>query len=82
MEGLGSSVFNYKNEDEGFGAIRAIDPKTGQKKWDFKVRDFTDAGVMWQLLLICCSAVGGTVTSMLWMRARGSSCGEPLSEGP
>src|SRR5256714_327606 len=43
---LGNGPLNYKSEEEGFGAIRAIDPKTGQKKWDFKMGDFTDAGIM------------------------------------
>ena len=33
-----SAVFpHYKTEDEGYGAIRAIDPKTGEKKWEFKM---------------------------------------------
>jgi alcohol dehydrogenase (cytochrome c) len=43
---LGNGPLNYKSEEEGFGAIRAIDPKTGQKKWDFKMGDFTDAGIL------------------------------------
>ena len=46
LNGLNNGLFNYKSEDEGFGAIRAIDPKTGQKKWDFKMGDFTDAGIL------------------------------------
>ena len=28
------------------GAIRAMDPKTGEKKWEFKMDDVTDAGVL------------------------------------
>ncbi|MBV9504881.1 MAG: PQQ-binding-like beta-propeller repeat protein, partial [Acidobacteriia bacterium] len=46
VQGLGAPPFNYKNEDEGYGVVRAIDPKTGKIKWDFKMRDFTDAGIM------------------------------------
>jgi alcohol dehydrogenase (cytochrome c) len=37
---------NYKTEDEGYGAIRAIDPKTGEKKWDFKMVNYTESGVL------------------------------------
>ena len=46
LAGLGNNTFNYKQEQEGYGAIRAIDPKTGLKKWDFKMGDFTDAGIL------------------------------------
>ena len=44
---------NYKTEAEGYGAIRAIDPKTGEKKWDFKMVDYTESGVL--------STAGGVV---------------------
>jgi len=37
---------NYKTEDEGYGAIRAIDPKTGDKEWDFKMVSYTENGVL------------------------------------
>jgi alcohol dehydrogenase (cytochrome c) len=37
---------NYRKEDEGYGAVLAIDPKTGEKKWEFKMTDVTDAGVL------------------------------------
>jgi len=37
---------NYKTEAEGYGAIRAIDPKTGEKKWDFKMVNYTECGVL------------------------------------
>jgi alcohol dehydrogenase (cytochrome c) len=39
-------LLNYAKEDEGYGAVRAIDPKTGEMKWQFKMSDFTDAGVL------------------------------------
>ena len=29
-----------------YGAVRAIDPKTGEKKWDFKMVDYTESGVL------------------------------------
>jgi alcohol dehydrogenase (cytochrome c) len=37
---------NYKMEAEGYGAIRAIDPETGEKKWDFKMVNNTESGVL------------------------------------
>ncbi len=37
---------NTKREDEGYGAVRAFDPKTGEKKWEFKMGDVTDAGIL------------------------------------
>ena len=37
---------NFRTMDEGFGAIRAIDPTTGEKKWDYKMNDVTDAGIL------------------------------------
>ncbi|HEY1949866.1 MAG TPA: PQQ-dependent dehydrogenase, methanol/ethanol family [Bryobacteraceae bacterium] len=40
------ALSNYKTEDEGFGAIRAIDPKTGEKEWDFKMVSYTESGVL------------------------------------
>ncbi len=35
-----------RTEEEGFGAIRAIDPLTGEKKWDFKMVDYTESGLL------------------------------------
>jgi alcohol dehydrogenase (cytochrome c) len=40
------ALTNYKTEDEGYGAIRAIDPKTGDKEWDFKMVSYTENGVL------------------------------------
>ena len=37
---------NQRKEEEGYGAVRAIDPKTGEKKWEFKMLDVTDAGIL------------------------------------
>jgi alcohol dehydrogenase (cytochrome c) len=36
----------FKTEEEGYGAIRALDPSTGAKKWDFKMVDFSESGVL------------------------------------
>lgn len=41
-----SGPFNYRKEGEQYGAIRAMDPKTGEKKWEFRMDDVTDAGVL------------------------------------
>ena len=37
---------NLKKEEEGYGAVRAFDPKTGEKKWEYKMSDITWAGVL------------------------------------
>ena len=44
--GLQGAATNQRKEDEGYGAVRAIDPKTGEQKWEFKMLDVTDAGVL------------------------------------
>jgi alcohol dehydrogenase (cytochrome c) len=37
---------HFRKDEEGYGAVRAIDPKTGEKKWEFKMADVTDAGIL------------------------------------
>ena len=37
---------DYRTEAEGYGAVRAIDPQTGERKWEFKMTDLTDAGIL------------------------------------
>ncbi|MBV9505335.1 MAG: PQQ-dependent dehydrogenase, methanol/ethanol family [Acidobacteriia bacterium] len=37
---------NTKKEEEGYGAVRALDPHTGERKWEFKMTDITWAGVL------------------------------------
>jgi alcohol dehydrogenase (cytochrome c) len=44
--GLRGPQQNTRKENEGFGAVRAFDPKTGEKKWEFKMADVTDAGIL------------------------------------
>ena len=39
-------TINLTTEEEGYGAVRAFDPKTGEQKWEFKMTDVTDAGVL------------------------------------
>ena len=46
--GLGAATLekNVRKEEEGYGAIRAFDPKTGQRKWEFKMSDLTMGGIL------------------------------------
>jgi alcohol dehydrogenase (cytochrome c) len=44
--GLRTATNNFRKEEEGYGAIRAIDPLTGERKWEYKMVDFTDAGIL------------------------------------
>ncbi|MGH9721596.1 MAG: pyrroloquinoline quinone-dependent dehydrogenase [Bryobacteraceae bacterium] len=37
---------NSWSEEDGSGAVRAIDPRTGERKWDFKMTDVTDSGIL------------------------------------
>jgi alcohol dehydrogenase (cytochrome c) len=37
---------SHRTEAEGYGALRALDPATGQKRWEFKMVDYTEAGVL------------------------------------
>src|SRR6185436_13021366 len=32
--------------DGGYGAVRALDAKTGEMKWEFKLGDITDGGIL------------------------------------
>jgi alcohol dehydrogenase (cytochrome c) len=41
----GNQVLN-RTEDEGYGAIRAFDPKTGVRKWEFKMADVSMSGIL------------------------------------
>jgi alcohol dehydrogenase (cytochrome c) len=40
------TMINLRKEEEGYGAIRAIDPKTGERKWEYKMSEFTEAGIL------------------------------------
>jgi alcohol dehydrogenase (cytochrome c) len=41
----GTQTLN-RTEAEGYGAVRAFDPKTGTRKWEFKMADVTSSGVL------------------------------------
>jgi alcohol dehydrogenase (cytochrome c) len=42
----GPGAINQRLPEEGYGAIQAVDPKTGERKWEFKMIDVTDSGVL------------------------------------
>jgi alcohol dehydrogenase (cytochrome c) len=44
--GLRTATVSYRKEEEGYGAVRAIDPSTGELRWEYKMTDFTDAGIL------------------------------------
>ena len=37
---------NTRLPQEGYGTIQAVDPKTGERKWEFRMHDVTDSGVL------------------------------------
>jgi alcohol dehydrogenase (cytochrome c) len=37
---------NLRREDENYGTVRAFDPQTGKWKWEYKMADLTDAGIL------------------------------------
>ena len=42
----GRAMESQRKDDEGHGSVRAIDPNTGARVWEFKMNDVTDAGVL------------------------------------
>jgi alcohol dehydrogenase (cytochrome c) len=45
-QGLRAGTVGFRTEDEGYGAVRAIDPHTGDLKWEYKMTEFTQAGIL------------------------------------
>ena len=37
---------NTRLPQEGYGSIQAVDPKTGERRWEFRMNDVTDSGVL------------------------------------
>ena len=35
-----------RKDNEGYGAVRAMDPVTGERKWEFRMGDVTDSGIL------------------------------------
>ena len=74
----GRGIPNYKTEEEGYGAIQALDPKTGEKEWEFKMVNYTEYGVLstagdWS------SAAVWTAISSLSTRIPVNFSGTPIS---
>jgi outer membrane protein assembly factor BamB len=42
----GPGAVNQRLPEEAWGAIQAFDPKSGELKWQFKMSDVTDSGVL------------------------------------
>jgi alcohol dehydrogenase (cytochrome c) len=42
----GPGAVNTRTPQEGYGAIQAFDPKSGELKWQFKMADVTDSGLL------------------------------------
>jgi len=43
---INGTQVNRRLPGEGHGAVLALDPKTGEKKWEFTMTDITDAGIL------------------------------------
>ena len=41
-----AGAINQRLPEDGYGAIQAFDPRTGERKWEFKMVDVTDSGVL------------------------------------
>src|SRR5260221_10344019 len=37
---------NFRKQEEGYGAVRALNPQTGERKWEFKMADVTESGIL------------------------------------
>lgn len=44
--GLRGGQVTNRREEDGYGAVRALDPVTGEKKWEFKMADVTQSGIL------------------------------------
>ena len=79
-------AINRRRPEEGSGAIQAIDPKTGLKKWEYAMSDVVDAGVLTTASDVVFSggregyvfALDARTGAMLWK----ANVGGPASNGP
>jgi alcohol dehydrogenase (cytochrome c) len=44
-QGRGPQVPKH-NDADGYGIVRALDPQTGEKKWEYKMNDVTASGIL------------------------------------
>jgi alcohol dehydrogenase (cytochrome c) len=81
-----SGQINQRRESDGYGAVRAVDPNTGERKWEFKMADVTDSGILTtasNLLFVggregYFFALDASNGSMLWK----ANTGGQVSSGP
>ncbi|MEO8258026.1 MAG: PQQ-dependent dehydrogenase, methanol/ethanol family [Acidobacteriota bacterium] len=80
------AMLNRRLPEEGYGAVQAFDPKTGEKKWEYKMTDVTDSGVLSTASDLVFSggregyffALDAATGALLWR----ASVGAPVSAGP
>ena len=83
---LARAPLNMRKDGEGFGAIRAMDPATGDRKWEFKMSDVTDSGVLTTASNVLFSggregfffALDARTGALLWK----ANLGAPIACGP
>ena len=46
LPGLRAPQVLKRKEEDGYGTVRAIDPHTGNLKWEFKMADVTSSGIL------------------------------------
>lgn len=76
----GQGGYSWAKPEEGYGAVRAIDPNTGALRWEFKMSDLTWAGIMTTASDVLFSGSGegyfyaldARTGSLLWKRQLGS----------
>jgi alcohol dehydrogenase (cytochrome c) len=42
----GPQVLKKQSDEDGYGVVKALDPQTGEKKWEFKMNDVTASGIL------------------------------------
>jgi alcohol dehydrogenase (cytochrome c) len=79
-------MLNRRLPEEGYGAVQAFDPKTGEKKWEYRMTDVTDSGILSTASDLVFSggregyffALDAATGALLWK----TSVGAPVSAGP
>jgi outer membrane protein assembly factor BamB len=46
IQSLRRDAYIRWGQDSGFGAVRALNPLTGEKVWDYKMQDVSDSGIL------------------------------------
>ena len=77
---------NTRKPEDGHGAVIAVDPKTGEKKWQFNLTDVTDAGILTTDSDLLFSggregyfySLNARTGDLLWR----SGAGRPAADGP